>query len=149
MKKINIIALLLFTGFLSAQEAHPFSFTFNHQALPVAKLQETGDFYVHILGFKEIEVTASQTNPKRWVQNHEGKQLHLITSKDGAPNTMINHMAFSTSNFDAFVAHLRKNNITFWTDEGKKNEVRIRADGVRQVKFQDPEGHWIEINETH
>jgi len=149
MKKIILFTFLIHTLWSQAQEAHPFLFTFNHQALPVAKLQETGDFYVNILGFKEIKVTASQTIPKRWVQNHEGKQLHLITSEDGTPNTIVNHMAFSTSNFDAFVAHLKENNITFWTDEGKKNVVRIRKDGVRQVKFQDPEGHWIEINETH
>jgi lactoylglutathione lyase len=83
------------------------------------------------------------------LKNHEGKQLHLITSEDGAPNTIINHMAFSTVNLDKVVKHLRKNNIDYWTDEGKKNVVRIRKDGVRQVKIQDPEGHWIEINEAY
>lgn len=148
MKYIFLIAFAIFSVNLYAQENNPFLFTFNHQALPVSDLQKTGDFYVTILGFKEIEVTASQTIPKRWVQNHEGKQLHLITSNDGVPNTIINHMAFSTSNFDTFVKHLKKNKITFWTDEGKKNVVRIRKDGIRQVKFQDPEGHWIEVNES-
>jgi lactoylglutathione lyase len=58
-------------------------------------------------------------------------------------------MAFSTVNLDKVVKHLRKNNIDYWTDEGKKNVVRIRKDGVRQVKIQDPEGHWIEINEAY
>ena len=148
MKYIFLIAFAIFSVNLYAQENNPFLFTFNHQALPVSDLQKTGDFYVTILGFKEIEVTASQTIPKRWVQNHEGKQLHLITSNDGAPNTIINHMAFSTSNFDTFVKHLKKNKITFRTDEGKKNVVRIRKDGIRQVKFQDPEGYWIEVNES-
>ena len=105
MKYIFLIAFAIFSVNLYAQENNPFLFTFNHQALPVSDLQKTGDFYVTILGFKEIEVTASQTIPKRWVQNHEGKQLHLITSNDGAPNTIINHMAFSTSNFDTFVKH--------------------------------------------
>ena len=122
---------------------------FNHQALPVKELQKTGDFYVEILGFEEIEVTASQTPPKRWLINHEGKQLHLITSDDGAPNTIVNHMAFSTRNLDQVVEHLKSNKIDYWTDEGKKNVVRIRKDGVRQVKIQDPEGHWIEINEAY
>jgi catechol 2,3-dioxygenase-like lactoylglutathione lyase family enzyme len=111
-------------------------------------LQETGDFYVNILGFEEMVVTASQVPPKRWIRNHEGKQLHLITSADGVPNTIVNHMAFSTSQFDVVVETLRANKIDYWTDEGKKNEVRIRKDGVRQVKIQDPEGHWIEINEA-
>jgi len=146
MKKIYLLLLIL-PACLFAQE-NSFQLTFNHQALPVAKLQETGDFYVNILGFEEIVVTASQVPPKRWIRNHEGKQLHLITSADGVPNTIVNHMAFSTSQFDVVVETLRANKIDYWTDEGKKNEVRIRKDGVRQVKIQDPEGHWIEINEA-
>jgi catechol 2,3-dioxygenase-like lactoylglutathione lyase family enzyme len=117
--------------------------------LPVKQLKKTGDFYINILGFEEIEVTASQNPPKRWLMNHEGKQLHLITSDDQAPTTIINHMAFSTADLDKVVAHLQKNKVDYWTDEGKKNVVRIRKDGVRQVKIQDPEGHWIEINEAY
>ena len=27
----------------------------------------------------------------------------------------------------------------------KKNVVRIRKNGILQVKFQDPEGHWIGV----
>jgi len=141
--------LLLLLPFFVFSQQENFKLTFNHQALPVKKLQETGDFYVQILGFEEMEVTADQTIPKRWLHNHEGKQLHLITSEDGVPNTIINHMAFSTLNLDDVVAHLRKNKVDYWTDEGKKNEVRIRKDGVRQIKIQDPEGHWVEINEAN
>ncbi len=146
MRVLLILILLPFVLFAQQEE---FKLTFNHQALPVKKLQETGDFYIHILGFEEMEVTASQTNPKRWMRNHEGKQLHLISSEDGTPNTIVNHMAFSTHNLEAVIAHLRSNKIDYWTDEGQKNVIRIRKDGVRQVKIQDPEGHWIEINEAN
>jgi len=146
MRVLLILILLPFVLFAQQEE---FKLTFNHQALPVKKLQETGDFYIHILGFEEMEVTASQTNPKRWMRNHEGKQLHLISSEDGTPNTIVNHMAFSTHNLEAVIAHLRSNKIDYWTDEGRKNVIRIRKDGVRQVKIQDPEGHWIEINEAN
>ena len=140
--------LLILPLFLLGQQAD-FNLTFDHQALPVQKLKETGDFYIHVLGFEEIEVTASQRPPKRWLKNHEGKQLHLITSNDGIPNTIINHMAFSTFDLELVIARLRDEKITYWNDENKKNVVRLRKDGVRQVKIQDPEGHWIEINETH
>lgn len=58
-------------------------------------------------------------------------------------------MAFSTTNLDKVVEHLQKNKVDYWTDVRKKNVVRIRKDGVRQVKIQDPEGHWIEINEAY
>ena len=145
--KALYLFLLLPLMLLSQQEG--FKLSFNHQALPVTKLQETGDFYIKILGFEEIEMTANQNPPKRWFKNHEGKQLHLITSDVGVPNSIINHMAFSTKNLKDVVLHLRKNNINYWTDEGEKNIIRYRKDGVRQVKIQDPEGHWIEINEAH
>lgn len=144
----SIFFVMLFSIALNAQEEN-FRLTFDHQALPVKQLQKTGDFYVDILGFEEIEVTASQNPAKRWLKNHEGKQLHLIISNDGVPNTIINHMAFSTLDLDKVVEHLQKNKIDYWTDEGKKNVVRIRKDGIRQVKIQDPEGHWIEINEAY
>ena len=94
-------------------------------------------------------MTANQNPPKRWFKNHEGKQLHLITSDVGVPNSIINHMAFSTKNLKNVVLHLRKNNINYWTDEGEKNIIRYRKDGVRQVKIQDPEVHWIEMNEAY
>ena len=149
MKLHSPFLLLLILPLLLSAQTETFKLTFNHQALPVKQLQKTGDFYIQILGFEEIEMTASQLPPKRWLKNYEGKQLHLITSEDGAPNTIINHMAFSTADLDKVVKHLRKNNIDYWTDEGKKNVVRIRKDGVRQVKIQDPEGHWIEINEAY
>jgi catechol 2,3-dioxygenase-like lactoylglutathione lyase family enzyme len=149
MKLHSPFLLLLILPLLLSAQTETFKLTFNHQALPVKQLQKTGDFYIQILGFEEIKMTASQLPPKLWLKNHEGKQLHLITSEDGAPNTIINHMAFSTVNLDKVVKHLRKNNIDYWTDEGKKNVVRIRKDGVRQVKIQDPEGHWIEINEAY
>ena len=145
--KALYLFLLLPLMLLSQQEG--FKLSFNHQALPVTKLQETGDFYIKILGFEEIEMTANQNPPKRWFKNHEGKQLHLITSDVGVPNSIINHMAFSTKNLKDVVLHLRKNNINYWTDEGEKNIIRYRKDGVRQVKIKDPEGHWIEINEAY
>ena len=145
--KALYLFLLLPLILLSQQEG--FKLSFNHQALPVTKLQETGDFYIKILGFEEIEMTANQNPPKRWFKNHEGKQLHLIASDVGVPNSIINHMAFSTKNLEDVVLHLRKNKIDYWTDEGEKNIIRFRKDGVRQIKIQDPEGHWIEINEAH
>ncbi|MGY8923663.1 MAG: VOC family protein [Flavobacteriales bacterium] len=146
---MRVLLILILLPFMLFAQQEEFKLTFNHQALPVKKLQETGDFYIHILGFEEMEVTASQANPKRWIRNHEGKQLHLISSEDGTPNTIVNHMAFSTHNLEAVIAHLRNNKIDYWTDEGQKNVIRIRKDGVRQVKIQDPEGHWIEINEAN
>ncbi len=29
---------------------------------------------------------------------------------------------------------------------GKPNTVNIRADGIKQIYFQDPDGYWLEVN---
>ena len=123
---------------------------FDHQALIVNDLKESGDFYLNILGFEEIPVLASQNPPKRWFKNINGKEIHLIHS-----NTLINelpksiHMAFSPRNFNHFVAHLNKNNIPFSNWTGNINKIELRDDGKRQLWIQDPQGYWIEINDTN
>jgi lactoylglutathione lyase len=145
----HFLYLIILIPFFSISQERIFKLTYDHNALPVNKLKETGDFYIKILGFKEIVVTADQSNPKRWVQNYEGKQLHLIASNENSKKLIINHSAFSTNNFQKLIDHLVKNNIAYWTYELEKNKVRIRKDGVRQVYIQDPEGNWIEINEVN
>ena len=76
------------------------------------------------------------------------KNFHFFKNQLSS-NTIVNHMAFLTHNLEVIIAHLKINKIDYWTDEGQKNVIRIRKDGVRQVKIQDPEGHWIEINEAN
>ena len=119
------IFFALVCSFFVNGQTESFKLTFDHQALPVKQLQKTGDFYLEILSFEEIEATASQNPPKRWIINHEGKQLHLIPSDDGAPNSIVNHMAFSTTNLDKVVEHLQKNKVDYWTDEGKKKKCEF------------------------
>ena len=84
---MRVLLILILLPFMLFAQQEEFKLTFNHQALPVKKLQETGDFYIKILGFEEIEMTANRYPPKRWFKNHEGKQLHLISSNAGVPNT--------------------------------------------------------------
>ena len=50
MRVLLILILLPFVLFAQQEE---FKLTFNHQALPVKKLQETGDFYIYILQVRQ------------------------------------------------------------------------------------------------
>ncbi|HZV69551.1 MAG TPA: hypothetical protein VFG10_08405 [Saprospiraceae bacterium] len=36
--------------------------------------------------------------------------------------------------------------ITYSDWPGVKHKVNIRADGIKQIFFQDPDGYWIEVN---
>lgn len=123
---------------------------FDHQALIVNNLKESGDFYIEILGLEEIPVLAGQDPPKRWFRNINGKEIHLIQSNEIIPKPPKSiHMAFSPKSFNQFVDHLNKNKIEFSNWEGEFNKVQSRDDGKRQIWIQDPQGYWIEINDTN
>ena len=37
-------------------------------------------------------------------------------------------------------------NVTYSDWPGTPNTINIRADGIKQIFFQDPDGYWIEVN---
>lgn len=144
MKKI-IFLLLLIPIIKYGQNNN--SMKFNHQALLVNDLNQSGDFYNNILGFEEIEVGAGQNPPKRWFKSDDGMEIHLISTKEklkSIPKGV--HMAFSVKNFDLFINNLKGNNIPFGNWRGDENQIQLRDDGYKQIFFQDPQGYWIEVN---
>ena len=144
MKKI--IFLLLIIPIIKYGQNNN-SMKFNHQALLVNDLNQSGDFYNNILGFEEIEVGAGQNPPKRWFKSNDGMEIHLISTKEklkSIPKGV--HMAFSVKNFDLFINNLKGNNITYGNWRGDKNQIQLRNDGYKQIFFQDPQGYWIEVN---
>ena len=144
MKKI-IFLLLIIPVIKYGQNNN--SMKFNHQALLVNDLNQSGDFYNNILGFEEIEVGAGQNPPKRWFKSDDGMEIHLISTKDklkSIPKGV--HMAFSVKNFDLFINNLKGNNIPYGNWIGDENQFQLRNDGYKQVFFQDPQGYWIEVN---
>ena len=93
MKNFVIITILLINMKSMSQENNLY---FDHQALIVNNLIESGDFYIDILGLEEIPVGAGQDPPKRWFKTNNGKEIHLIQSKSEInvlPKSI--HMAFS------------------------------------------------------
>ena len=146
MKKIII---LLGFGLLSNLVfAQQFELKYHHTALLVSDLDKSADFYGSVLQLKEIEVP--YFNPVlRWFSLGEDLQLHLI--QDNAEDVKLHkaiHIALRVSNFEAFVSYLEENKIPFSDWLGEEGKVAIRGDGVKQVYLQDPDAHWIEINDA-
>ena len=144
MKKL--ILLLLFIPLVSLGQSDN-TMKFNHQALLVNDLNQSGDFYQNILGLEEIDVGAGQTPPKRWFKSKEGMEIHLISTKENLkvkPKGV--HMAFSVQNFEIFINHLTKNKVKYSNWIGNENQIQIRNDGYKQIFLQDPQGYWIEFN---
>ncbi|MGN6394188.1 MAG: VOC family protein [Mucilaginibacter sp.] len=121
---------------------------FNHAALCAKNLKKTADFYRNVLQLKQIKHPFNDT-VHVWLKIGEGLALHII---QGDCSTNVHdigiHLCFAVPNLDAFIKHLDSMNVSYtnWTREPKK--IQLRADGVRQIYLQDPDGFWIEVNDA-
>lgn len=147
MKKSVLLLIVLSFSFLArAQDAGIFSFTLNHVALSVKDVDRSAEFYKKILTLPEI-TNKTKVDGIRWFSLGDGKELHLIsTIKDSVTINKAVHFALTTANFDALVKMLDQKKFTYSDWPGTINKVSIRADGVKQIFFQDPDGYWIEVN---
>ena len=144
MKTILLLILFPFFGLIQAQETSVF--TFNHLALSVKNLDESAAFYKDVLGIQEI-TNKTKIDGIRWFSFGEGKELHLISIlKEPVVINKAVHFALSTSYFDNFIKKLDEKHLTYSDWPGVTNKVTRRADGIKQIYFQDPNGYWIEVN---
>lgn len=147
MKKLILILLFIFfSKSILAQEATNISMVFNHVALSVKDVEVSADFYNHVLNLNEI-VNRTKMDGIRWFSLGEDKELHLVSilKSDVTINKAV-HFALTTPTFDAFVENLEQMKIPYSSWPGEDNKITIRADGVKQIYLQDPDGYWIEVN---
>lgn len=147
MKKIILfIVSLTITGILQAQDVSTFSFTFNHLALSVKDVDRSAEFYKNVLNLDEI-TNKTRIEGIRWLSLGEGKELHLISilSEKVTINKAL-HFALTTANFDSFIKILDEMKISYSDWPGNPQKINMRADGIKQIYFQDPDGYWIEVN---
>lgn len=143
MKIRSFIICFLITGSLQAQDM---AFTFNHLALSVKDVDRSADFYKNILKLQEL-TNRTEIKGIRWFSLGEDKELHLISGmKESVTINKAVHLALASANFDIFVNALDKSKIIYSDWPGTLHKVNIRADGIKQVFFQDPDGYWIEVN---
>ena len=147
MRKTTVLIFtLIFSVIVRGQDTTSSNLTFNHLAISVKDVNRSAEFYKKILKLKEIENRA-KLEGVRWFSTGDGKELHLISIiKEPIVLNKAIHIAFTTSNFDAVIKTLNEMNITYSDWPGNLNKINIRADGVKQIFFQDPDGYWIEVN---
>ena len=146
MNKLLFLPLLLsLNGLMRAQDTS-FKFSVNHLALSVKDVNRSAEFYMKVLKLPEI-VNRSKIEGVRWFLLGDGRELHLISViKETITINKALHLGLSTANFDNFMKYFKELKIPYSDWPGKPNTVNIRADGVKQIFFQDPDGYWIEIN---
>jgi len=146
MKQISLFIIALALS-ASAQAQESISvFTFNHLALSVKDVDRSADFYSKVLNLQEI-TNKTKMEGIRWFSLGEGKELHLISLlKENVTINKAVHIALTTSDFDTFIKTLDRMNIAYSDWPGTPHKINIRADGIKQIFFQDPDGYWLEVN---
>ncbi len=146
--KYAFVILLFFLSFvmLQSQDTSTYRLTLDHLAISVKDVDKSADFYKNALKLQEI-TNRTEMPGIRWFSLGEGKELHLISTLQG--EVSINkavHLALKTPHFDAFVTKLDEMNISYSDWPGTHKNISIRADGIKQIFFQDVDGYWIEVN---
>ncbi len=124
-------------------------FALHHASLLVRDVDASAAFYARVLGLQEIPNRVGRSHI-RWFVVDGFRTLHLIGGdrERERPRQFSTHLALATSSFDAALAHLVQEGITYVNLAREPGKVHRRQDGTRQIYFQDPDGHWIEINDA-
>ena len=120
----------------------------NHIAVYVADLKTSADFYRQLFNLPEIE-EPFKDGKHVWFSLGAAGQLHLIQgAKQRLEHNKNTHLCFSVPSITDFISLLDKHKVAFLNWEGTAKAPTVRVDGVKQVYFQDPDGHWLEVNDA-
>ncbi|MBP8067209.1 MAG: VOC family protein [Pedobacter sp.] len=120
----------------------------NHIALYVSDLKVASDFYLYFFDLKEIP-NPFNDNKHTWFSLGPNSALHIISGAKVKGNYFIEeHLCFSVNAIDVFIKKLKDKKIAYMNFAKVPNEVSLRPDGVHQLYLQDPDGHWIEVNDA-
>ncbi|MGM9478195.1 VOC family protein [Pedobacter sp. GSP4] len=152
MKKIFLITAVLFSIFFQKAMAQNTPANapaaLNHIAVYVADLNSATTFYESVFNLKIIP-EPFKDNRHTWFSLGPAGQLHLI---QGAKSNQVfdknAHLCFSVPSVDDFVKKLNDKNINFEDWAGKEKSITLRVDGVKQIYFKDPDGHWLGVNDA-
>lgn len=153
MKKTRIPLLLSIAVFLAApllfSQSSPAAGVpeFDHFAVYVHDLAKSVDFYEKVMELEKIP-EPFKDGRHVWFRIGAHDQLHVIGGAQSAaqPNTDT-HLAFRVASLPKFMAHLDQMHVKYGDPKGD-GKVKSRPDGVKQIYLQDPDGHWIEVNDA-
>jgi lactoylglutathione lyase len=144
MKKLLILFFLAIIGFVSNIKAQPH---FNHLALYVVDLDKSTAFYKDVMQLPQIP-EPFHDNKHNWFKISEHGQLHIISGAgQTVPHDINIHLSFSVPSVEEFAKHLDAQNIKYGNWNQSSKAPQVRADGIKQIYLQDPDGYWIEVND--
>ena len=147
MKQFLSVVVLFVLASSSFAQQKP-SFKINHAAIFVTDLKRSGDFYTQILNLDTIP-EPFHDGKHIWMSIGNGVQFHIIQGADKEREHFQNtHLCFSTADVISFAKKLDENKIDWFNARGVPKVITNRVDGVHQVFLKDPDGYWIEVNDS-
>lgn len=142
-----VVSLNAQTGMAQTKGNPRLELSLNHIAIYVHELRRSTDFYENVLMLQKID-EPFKDGRHTWFTLGPAGHLHLIQGAEANIKRDKNdHLCFSVSSIDAFIRNLDAHKIEYTNWPGTEKAPTVRVDGVKQVYFQDPDGHWIEVND--
>jgi catechol 2,3-dioxygenase-like lactoylglutathione lyase family enzyme len=125
-------------------------FRIDHISISVRDLHASARFYGETLGLTEIE-NRTRRPTIRWFAFDANRALHIIKGSEEPPpeRPMSSHFCLSTPNFDETLKVLAERGVKYMNLSREPGRYSLRADGVRQTYFQDPDNYWVEVCEAN
>ena len=143
---LTALCILFQDAFSQSREGARIELSLNHIAVYVHELGKSTDFYENILMLRKIE-EPFKDGKHTWFTLGNAGHLHLIQGAEANIKRDKNdHLCFSVRSIEDFIANLERHDIEYTNWPGTEKAPTVRVDGVKQIYFQDPDGHWIEIN---
>ena len=155
MPKSILVIVLLFVGCVLLESA-VYSQGLNanqhleidHIALHVRDLQKSADFYHTIMGLERVP-DPFKDDRHVFFRLSARTELHLIAGADGTmPREFDVHFALRTASLSPFIEFLKRKQIKYFSTKKEEGVVTNRPDGIKQIYLQDPDGYWIEVNDS-
>lgn len=140
-----LLAAFLLPGFCFAQSGTDAVPVVDHIAICVKNLKISTAFYTDVMHLRKVANPFKDTT-HQWYSLGNGVKLHAIQGDCTGTHPIAEHLCFSVGSVKEFAKTLEKMNIKYGNWKGDSKEPTLRADGVLQLYFQDPDGYWIEIN---
>jgi lactoylglutathione lyase len=125
-------------------------FTLHHVSVNVQDVDANASFYATVPGLQEIPNRVGKSHI-RWFTIDGFRTFHLIGGdlEPDRSRPFSTYVALATRDFEAALTRLEQHGVTYVSLAGQPKDITIRADGVRQIYFQDPDEHWIVINDAN
>jgi len=153
--KLFVLVLLLgvalnpFQNAMAQTEKKKPAAMLNHIAVYVVDLKIATDFYKNVF---DLEIIPEPFHDGRhtWFSIGPAGHLHIISgAKALGVHDKNEHLCFSVPSVAEFIVKLKAQKINFENWAGEQQAVTNRTDGVKQIYFKDPDGHWLEVNDDY